>query len=351
MEKQELEKYMRRCFQLAENGLGSVSPNPLVGSVIVHHGQIIGEGYHRHYGGPHAEVHAIQSVSDKSLLRQSTLFVNLEPCSHHGKTPPCADLILEMGIPRVVICNIDPYEEVAGQGIARLRDAGVDVTMGVLEQEGRHLNRRFFTYIEKKRPYILLKWAKSRDAFMDIDRGSGQLGSHQITGIQSQRLVHSWRAQEDAILVGLNTVKTDNPALTTRLVSGKNPTRIVIDPRGELHEGYRIFNDDAKLILISEQQHQSIAQPHRSRVFTDLTIDPVTSILQVLYEARIQSVIVEGGRFTLSQFISSEMWDEIRLFTGKEPILFGMPSPTIAINPSSTLTVGDDLLDIYYNAL
>lgn len=347
----ELEKYMRRCFQLAESGLGSVSPNPLVGSVIVLDGQIIGEGFHRQYGEAHAEVHAIRSVADPALLRRSTLFVNLEPCSHHGKTPPCADLIITSGIPRVVICNTDPYEEVAGSGIARLRDAGIEVTQGILEEEGRLLNRRFFTYIEKKRPYIILKWAKSRDAFMDIDRGNGQLGSHQITGIQSQRLVHTWRAAEDAILVGLNTVRNDDPALTTRLVSGKNPTRVVIDPRGELHTGYRIFNDDAKLILISDQQNEASATPHPSRVFTDLTIDPVTSILQVLYEARIQSLIVEGGRFTLSQFLSAEMWDEIRLFTGKEPILFGMPSPTITMNPASTHTVGDDILDIYYNAL
>ncbi len=345
------EKYMRRCLQLAALGLGNTSPNPLVGSVIVNKDIIIGEGYHKQYGQAHAEVNAIEQVVDKSILNASTLYVNLEPCAHFGKTPPCADLIISMKIPRVVICNKDPFPEVAGKGIQKLLDAGVEVITGVLENEGRHLNRRFFTSIEKQRPYVIMKWAKSRDAFMDIDRGAGQKGSHQITGLPAQRLVHQWRAQEDAILIGLNTVKTDNPSLTTRLVDGKNPIRVVIDPRGELSDTYKIFDANARLIIFSEIKNKTTANSIEQRVFIDLTIDPVGEILSYLHQQKISSLIVEGGRFTLSQFLSSEMWDEIRLFTGQDSILFGMPSPTLTIKPTTTESVGDDILDVYLHTL
>ena len=345
------EKYMHRCLQLAALGLGKTSPNPLVGSVIVHDEKIIGEGYHQEYGQAHAEVNAIANVNDKALLTTSTLYVNLEPCAHFGKTPPCADLIISMKIPRVVICNKDPFPEVAGKGIQKLIDAGVEVITGVLEKEGRHLNRRFFTSIEKQRPFVILKWAKSRDAFMDIDRGAGQKGSHQITGLPAQRLVHQWRSNEDAILVGLNTVKTDNPALTTRLVDGKNPIRIVIDPRGELTSEYKVFDSNARLIIFSDIKNKTTDNSIAQRVFIDLTIDPVGEMLNYLHQEKIRSLIVEGGRFTLSQYLSSDMWDEIRLFTGKDSILFGMPSPTLTIKPTQTQNVGEDILDIYLREL
>lgn len=345
------EEMMRRCFQLAAKGLGSTSPNPLVGSVILsHEGQIIGEGFHRKAGELHAEVMAIRSVSDQNALKQSTLYVNLEPCNHFGLTPPCSHLIAEKGISRVVISNTDPFDKVNGSGIAFLESKGIEVITGVLEEEGRMVNRRFFTSILKQRPYVLLKWARSKDNFMDIQRLNNEKGSFAITGDSARRAVHKWRSEEDAILVGHNTVIIDNPELTTRLYAGKNPTRIILDPKGELDTSYKVFADNgAEIILISDIQYQQTAKPNPYRVFIDLSIDSIGAILQLLHSKNIRSVLVEGGKYTLQQFIISGMWDEARLFTGNKHLLIGMPSPDLTMLPARTISHNEDILDIYYN--
>ena len=344
------EFFMRRCFELALAGSASASPNPLVGSVIVLDGKIIGEGFHYKAGLPHAEVNAIAAVDDKSLLKKATIYVNLEPCAHHGKTPPCANLIVSMGISRVVICNKDPFEQVSGKGIEILKEAGIEVITGILEEEGRFLNRRFFTSIEKQRPYVLLKWAKSKDSFMDISRKDGEKGSFMITGMDARRLVHQWRTEEDAILVGYNTVINDNPELNTRLVNGRNPIKVVVDPQGRIQPTYKIFLDNAPLIIISDIKYQTELNDIPQRVFVDLSIDSISAILNVLHKRNIRSVMVEGGGFTLQQFISSNVWDEIRLFTGQHHLVNGMPSPDLELIPTKSIQVGVDQLDYYYAA-
>lgn len=339
---------MRRCFQLAKQGLGHTYPNPIVGAVVVHNHQIIGEGFHKKAGEPHAEVHAIKSVKDTSLLAESTIYVSLEPCSHFGKTPPCADLIIESGIKQVVISNFDPNPLVAGKGVERLKSAGISVITGILEEEGKYLNKRFFTSIEKNRPYVILKWAQSRDGFMDISREDGTKGSFQITCEESKRLVHKWRAEEQAILVGYNTIINDNPKLNTRYYSGKNPIRVVIDPKAQLTENYNVFNSDATCIIISDIKFQNTTTSTATRVFTDLSVDSVSAILKVLHDRKINSVLVEGGGYTLQQFILAELWDEVRLFTGNLFMVNGMPSPSLNRRPSFSTRIGVDQLDTFY---
>ncbi|MEZ4800424.1 MAG: bifunctional diaminohydroxyphosphoribosylaminopyrimidine deaminase/5-amino-6-(5-phosphoribosylamino)uracil reductase RibD [Flavobacteriales bacterium] len=347
MEKMD-ELYMRRCFQLAKQALGNTYPNPIVGAVVVHNNEIIGEGFHKKAGEPHAEVHAILSVKDKSLLPFSSIYVSLEPCSHHGKTPPCADLIVESGIKHVVISNFDPNPLVAGKGVEKLRSAGIKVETGLLEEEGKYLNKRFFTSIERERPYVILKWAQSIDGFMDISREDGTKGSFQITCEESKRLVHKWRGQEQAILVGYNTIINDNPKLNTRYYSGKNPVRIVIDPKAQLEATFNVFNNDAECIIISDIKYQTEERSIKQRVFTDLSKDSVNAILQVLHERKINSVLVEGGGYTLQQFILAELWDEVRLFTGNIFMEKGMPSPSLSRRPSSSMRIGVDQLDTFY---
>lgn len=342
------EMYMKRCFELAKRALGNTYPNPLVGAVIVYQDRIIGEGFHHQAGQPHAEVNAIRMVADTTLLKSSTLYVNLEPCAHFGKTPPCADLIISCGIPRVVISNLDPFEKVAGKGIERMNAAGIIVETGVLQMQGEQLNKRFFTFIQNKRPYVVLKWAQSRDGFMDISREQGQLGSFQITGIESRRLVHKWRTEEQAILVGYNTIVNDNPLLNARLFSGKSPIKVILDPKAKLTTNHHFFTEDPKSIVISDEQHKTATNDLPFRVFTDLTKDSVKAILDVLYENNIHSVLVEGGAFTLQQFISASLWDEVRLFTGNIFMVKGMPSPSLSRTPSKTETVGVDQLDTFY---
>ncbi|NBR83332.1 MAG: bifunctional diaminohydroxyphosphoribosylaminopyrimidine deaminase/5-amino-6-(5-phosphoribosylamino)uracil reductase RibD, partial [Flavobacteriia bacterium] len=229
-----MQQYMQRAIELAKLGLGRTYPNPLVGCVIVRKGEIIGEGWHRKAGEPHAEVHAINSVRDREGLKDACLYVNLEPCAHQGKTPPCCDLIIEHKIPKVVIANIDPHDKVAGQGIARLKDSGTEVIVGVCASEGEQLNRRFFTVHRKKRPYVLLKWAESRDGFMDAERRPGQMGSFAISGAESRSLSHLWRTQEESILVGRKTAEVDDPLLNARAVHGRSPTVVLIDPQRSL---------------------------------------------------------------------------------------------------------------------
>ena len=243
------EFFMQRCIELASKAMGCASPNPMVGSVIVYNNKIIGEGYHEKYGSHHAEVNAINSVKDKSLLSKSTLYVNLEPCAHFGKTPPCSDLIIQNKIPEVVIGCVDTFSEVSGKGIERMRSVGIDVKVGVLENESRELNKRFFTFHEKKRPYIILKWAESKDGFI---APKNQTKPFWMTSSESKKLAHKWRAEEDAILIGRITAEKDNPSLTVREVEGSNPIRIVIDKDLKLSADFNLFNNDAKTIIFNQ---------------------------------------------------------------------------------------------------
>lgn len=300
------EMYMRRCIQLAALGLGKVQPNPMVGAVIVHHDQIIGEGYHHQYGQPHAEVNALASVKDKSLLKQSTIYVSLEPCSHFGKTPPCADAIIRYGIPKVVIGTKDYHDKVNGGGIQKLLDADIQVVQNVCESECLELNKRFFTYYQMHRPYIILKWAQTADGFMDVDRSDNSV-QHQywITNQAAKVLVHKWRSEEDAILVGYNTMINDKPQLTTREYPGKDPQRFVMC-----------------------RESGQLSSSH----YTFLPMD-LQEALQIMYERRIQSVIVEGGRKTFQQFLDAGLWDEARILVGDQTWGKGTPAPELSQKP------------------
>ena len=341
-----MEQYMKRCFELAGKGLGFTSPNPLVGCVIVHDEKIIGEGFHRKYGEAHAEVDAIHSVLDRSLLPKSTLFVNLEPCSHFGKTPPCADLIIEKGIPNVVVCNLDPHDKVAGKGIEKLRNAGVKVVMAVLENEGKFLNRRFYTFHEKKRPYIILKWAQTMDSFMDKERTTGEQGSFQISGKAAQILNHKWRADEDAILVGSNTAMNDNPELNVRLVNGKNPLRVLIDRNLKVPGDYKVYNNTSRTLVFNQLDNKAIF--NHSIIQLAWNDDVLKNILAYLHFEQISSLIVEGGQTTLQWFINQGLWDEIRQITAPFYLGKGLKSPEIKAKPSETIFLEQDRLDIYY---
>ncbi len=289
------EKYMKRALTLAARGLGSVSTNPMVGAVVVANDTIIGEGYHRLYGEAHAEVNAIASIkeSDRKLLPTSTIYVTLEPCCHYGKTPPCTELIIRSGIKRVVIAMRDPFAEVSGRGVYQLQNNGVEVIEGILEDEARVLNRRFITYHTEKRPYVILKWAESADGYIDSDRAHNEPPIW-LTGFTAKMLVHRWRAEEDAIMVGANTVLRDNPSLTVREWQGKNPIRVTYDSRDTLSVESKIFNNEA----------ESICYKHRR----------INEILSDLHSRGVQSIIVEGGTKLLQSFIDGKYYDEIRRF-------------------------------------
>lgn len=341
------ERYMRRCIELAQNGKGNVSPNPMVGAVVVYNNSIIGEGYHQQYGQAHAEVNAINSVKDKSLLNQSTIYVSLEPCNHFGKTPPCSDLIIENNIPRVVIGCVDPFDQVAGQGIEKLKKKGIEVTVGVLENDCIHLNRRFFTFHNKKRPYIILKWAQSQDGFIDVKRSSSSVGINWITQPETQQLTHSWRAEEDAILVGKNTVICDNPSLTVRASSGKNPIRIVLDSKLELNQNFSIFNSEAKTIIINSIKDEQV----KNITYKKVNFDALEKeLLSYLCEQNILSIIVEGGAYTLNQFINNNLWDEARILTGTPYFEQGLKVQGLNQIPQNTFSFGKDKITIYTNA-
>lgn len=326
------EKYMSRCFELALLGAGNVAPNPMVGSVIVYNGKIIGEGYHKKCGQHHAEVNAINSVADKNLLKSSTIYVNLEPCSHYGKTPPCANLIVECGIPNVVIGSKDTASHVSGAGINILKNAGCNVTVGVLEQEARELNKRFFTYHEKKRPYLILKWAETEDGFIDIERKDNtSLEPTWITNEFSKTLVHKWRSEEQAILIGTNTALNDNPSLTTRNWKGNNPIRIVLDRKLILPNNLNVFNNNAETIVIADvsckdQKYRKVMN-NVGIEFVDFSNDFFMQLFLVLLKKGIQSLIVEGGEKLLTSFIKNELWDEARIFTGEKKFIRGVKAP------------------------
>ena len=307
------EIYMLRCLELANNSLGRTYPNPIVGSVIVYNDQIIGEGFHKRAGEPHAEVIAINSVRNKELLKKSTLYVNLEPCSHYGKTPPCADLIIKWGIPRVVVGTIDTSSKVSGRGIEKLRAAGIDVTVGVLEQQARWINRRFFTFHEKKRPYIILKWAQTADGFIDINRNENEKRQPTIiTSKWARTLVHRWRSEEQAIAVGTNTAIKDNPRLNVRLWYGQSPVRVCVDINNRIPDDSKIFDQSAPTICLKDKRFYDTSQ-----------------IIEHLFKFNIQSIIIEGGTRFIKSFIENDLWDEARIFNSNLVFLNGISAPKI----------------------
>ncbi len=343
------ELYMQRCLDLAQLGMGHVSPNPMVGSVIVHNGKVIGEGYHRKYGEAHAEVNAVNQVLGKfdngeELLKQSTIYVSLEPCAHYGKTPPCADLIIRHHIPKVVVGCRDPFEQVNGKGIEKLKEAGVEVILGVLENECRWLNRRFFTRVQKHRPYIILKWAQTEDGFFAPDDGS----QHWITGDESRRLVHQWRAKEDAILVGKNTAMIDNPQLNARYAEGKSPKRIVIDRKLELRKDLHLFDQSVETLIFNEAK-TAIDGKNKYIALEDFDRYVPQYIVFQLYLQDIQSVIIEGGAYTLNAFIEAGLWDEARIFTGAENLKQGIRAPLINGKIAGEVSPGADKLVLLLN--
>ncbi|WP_160127547.1 bifunctional diaminohydroxyphosphoribosylaminopyrimidine deaminase/5-amino-6-(5-phosphoribosylamino)uracil reductase RibD [Kordia antarctica] len=339
---------MKRCLQLAANGLQTAMPNPSVGAVIVYNDVIIGEGYTSAFGGNHAEVNAIHSVKDKSLLKDATIYVSLEPCSHFGKTPPCSEFIIKHKIPKVVIGTIDPFAKVAGKGIARLQDSGCQVTLGVLEAECKVSNKRFFTFHQHKRPYIILKWAETQDGFIDkIRHENDPIQPNWITNKFSRQLVHKWRSEEAAILVGTNTAITDNPKLNTRDWHGKNPVRIVLDKSLRIPESYALFDQTIKTIALTEQ----LKENSENIIFEtiDFSKNIAEQICEVLYKHELQSVIIEGGKQTLQTFIDSNLWDEARIFKGNVQFQQGIEAPKLEGNLQSEQTILDNSLYIFTN--
>lgn len=336
------EQYMQRALELAERGKGWVSPNPLVGCVIVHEDKIIGEGYHQRYGEAHAEVNALASVKSEELLSESTVYVTLEPCAHYGKTPPCANLLAEKRVKKVVIAAIDSNPLVGGKGIEILENAGIEVQTGILEKAARWQNRRFFTQIEKNRPYIILKWAQSRDGFV----ARPDFSSKWISNSQSRQLVHKWRAEEDAILVGRNTAFYDNPALNVRDWSGKNPLRLVIDRQLTLPKELKLFDQSIATICYNQLSEEVKPNLEYKKVeFQSL----INEILADLQERKIQSLIVEGGTFVLNQFLEAELWDEARVFTSQNKFVEGIQAPIFTAHPDERHPIDSDQLAIYYH--
>ncbi len=337
-------QYMQRCIDLALSGLGYVAPNPMVGAVLVADEKIIGEGYHRKFGEHHAEVNAIASVSDKSLLRKATLYVNLEPCCHHGKTPPCTDLIVQHQIPEVVIGTVDPFDAVAGKGIARLRSKGCNVRVGIMKERCRELNKRFFTFHEKKRPYVVLKWAQTADGFIDVIRQQNAVKRPTwITSEKLRMLVHKWRTEEAAIMVGTQTALKDNPRLNVRDWHGPSPTRIVIDKKLKLTRDYSLLDNSHLTIVINELENKTNGLTRFLKIEIDTNI--VRFVMDLLYREGIQSLFVEGGRKLLQSFIDEGAWDEARIFSGRQFFGNGIAAPIIRNAKSrKQINIGSELL-------
>lgn len=320
--------FMRRCIELASNGLGKTYPNPLVGSVLVHNGMIIGEGWHQKAGLPHAEVNAIASVSNKKLLSESTIYVSLEPCSHHGKTPPCTDLIIEKKIPKVVVGTVDPFAKVNGSGIEKLRKAGCEVIVGVLEKECQQLNKRFFTFHQKKRPYILLKWATTSDGYTaPLHKEGGR--PCWITNIYARQYAHKLRSIEQAILVGCRTAIDDNPQLNTRLWYGTDPIRIVVDPHLRTPRSYALWNQTQPTLFLSNVEQGRKEGKNTEIIPIDFSENLPKQVSQILYERNIQSLIVEGGTMVQQQFIDANCWDEAHVMIGKVTFGNGLKAPSL----------------------
>lgn len=342
---------MLRCIELGKNGLGSTYPNPMVGSVIVHEDSIIGEGFTSPYGGNHAEVNAINSVKDKSLLAKATLYVSLEPCSHFGKTPPCSDLIIENHIPNVVIGCKDPHEKVAGKGIQKLRDSGCKVEVGILENECREHHKRFLTFHEKKRPYIILKWAETSDGFIAPDKSLRENNPEPfwITNEKSRQLVHQWRAEERAILVGTNTVLEDNPELNVRDWEGKSPIRIVLDKDLKIPNTFKVFDGSIPTFVLTSENQKTTTVENLEYLQIDFENNIAENICNVLFKKNISSLIVEGGTKTLQTFIDSDLWDEARVFKGSTNFEKGLNAPTFSGRKISEENLIQDILTIYRN--
>lgn len=337
------EDFMTRAFELAIKGIGKVSPNPMVGCVITHQGKIVGEGWHKKYGEAHAEVNAINSLRDKSILPQCEVYVSLEPCAHFGKTPPCADLLIKHQVKKVIISVTDPNPLVGGKGIARLRDAGIEVETGVLEAEGFAINKRFFKAIEQKRPYAILKWAETADGFI----ARKNYDSKWISSPYSRKLVHKWRTEEDAILVGPKTAEYDNPQLTAREWEGKNPIRIVIDRNLKLKADLHLFDGSSPTICYNLHKTSEA----KNLIFVALEKDNfIEKMLDDLFQRGIQSIIIEGGATILNEFIKEQLWDEIRLFKAGKEFGEGIAAPEKPkINYSETVLPEGDRLMIYLN--
>lgn len=345
------EKYMRRCIELGKNALGTAAPNPMVGCVIVHNNRIIGEGFTSAYGGAHAEVNAIQSVTNQALLKEATLYVTLEPCSHYGKTPPCADLIVENQLKKVVIGLKDPHAKVAGKGIEKLKKASCQVTLGVLKDDCREHHKRFLTYHEKKRPYIILKWAQTQDGFLapsDASR-TENAAPFWITNEHSRQRVHQWRSEEQAILVGAKTVLMDNPKLTTRDWTGKNPIRVVLDRKGKIPTDYHVLDGSAKTLIFTEGEDKSQTNEETLFEVMDFNENLAQQICSRLHEHHITSLLVEGGAQTLQTFIDANLWDEARIFTGNVFFGNGTKAPTITGKNIKTERILEDTLTILRN--
>jgi diaminohydroxyphosphoribosylaminopyrimidine deaminase/5-amino-6-(5-phosphoribosylamino)uracil reductase len=336
------EKYINRCIELAKNGLGTTYPNPMVGSVIVHDNKIIGEGWHKKAGEAHAEVNAINSVKDQSLLANSIIYVSLEPCNHYGKTPPCSDLIIEKKIPNVVVGTIDPFSLVAGNGIKKLKQSGKTVTVSINEKECTNLNKRFFTFHTKKRPYIILKWAESADGFIAplLKENKNPVW---LSNEYSRQLVHKWRSEEQAILVGTNTVLQDNPSLTTRDWNGNNPVRIVIDKTLKIANESSVYDKNVKTIFITEVQNLKNSE---NCIFENAIFDKSLpqSIANIIYKHNLQSVLIEGGTQTLQSFIDASLWDEARIFISEHKLINGIKAPIINKNNAKKTNILKDQL-------
>jgi len=338
--------FMKRCLELVRCGKGYVAPNPLVGAVIVYEGRIIAEGYHHIFGGPHAEVDAIMKVNDQQLLPKSTLYVNLEPCSHFGKTPPCAQLIIDKGIKKIVIDNTDPNPEVNGNGIRMLENSGAEVIAGVLSEEGKELNKRFFTFHLKKRPYVILKWAQTTKGFIaPLKQKDSKSPITWISNSASRLLVHKWRGEEQAIMAGSNTVATDDPELTTRYFNQKNPLRIIIDPNLDLKGEYKVFNNQATTLLVNTKK-DAIENGIIYKTFREGN-HFLKDLLHYLYTTGIQSVLVEGGAQTLNGFIQDRLWDEARVFTGHTEFTTGVMAPELNSTPLRSYNINGDQLNYY----
>lgn len=341
------QQYMQRCFQLARLGCGYVAPNPMVGAVLVHEGEIIGEGYHQQYGGPHAEVHCIEDAlkQHKDKIISSTLYVSLEPCAHYGKTPPCADLIIKHQIPRVVIGCSDIFQEVNGKGVQKLQAAGVSVTVGVLEQQAIELNKAFLTYHTHKRPYIILKWAQTADGFIDSVGEERLLISNEYTN----RLVHQWRSETVAIMVGAHTAIKDNPILNNRLWMGKSPKKILWDPHLRVPKDLRLFAQQDETLVFNRQKEAVEGNIHYLQVNDN---EMIRDVLQRLYDWQIQSVLIEGGRQLLQLFIDAGLWDEARVIVNKNAIIrSGVAAPVLSCQqPLKTVYLANDEISYYKNS-
>lgn len=336
------EIYIKRCIELAKKALGNTYPNPLVGAVIVHNDKIIGEGYHEMAGEPHAEINAINSVKNPELLKDSTIYVSLEPCAHFGKTPPCANKLVEIGFKKVVIGTLDSHKKVNGKGKQIIEDAGIEVITGVLEKECQELNKRFFTYHQKQRPYIILKWAQSADGYIDKDFKPTQIGNP-IT----KQWVHQLRSKEHAILVGTNTALIDNPSLTTREVMGRNPERILIDFDLKIPQNFQLYDDKAKTIVFNSEKEGVEANV----IFIKIDkVNFLNNLMTKLYEHQVQSVIIEGGKFTLQQFIDKSIWDEVMIIKNENLYLLnGTRAPNFNFKSLEVQTYRDNTIEFYKN--